>query len=377
MESAHGCITNLNSGIKPHAGTLLHIPQLPSVYTPDSHLNLEFRLAAATNWAEESHLVATGQIQLQPAKNLEYLHKLGAVSSPITAHLVKPMVLSIQGKRITWEFDFTIGAIKSWTLGNANILTEPLTFDIYRARTDNDRGCDFGRNWINRRVHQAKYHVVGSSWAQKGDVIEVTSKGRIAPPVMNWALEVNATYRFTADFVTIQVHGKPTGHLLPRAWGRFGLVTAIKGCGGAKWYGRGPGESYRDKKMSQLVGTWELAIDDLMIDYEFPQDSGNRTDVRWVEFLGKSTSRTIGPERLIRARYGDLSEASFSALPYSAKDLEESQHPYELHDRKRPDTVVRLDWVHHGLGTGSCGPETLPKYTLDASKEYEFLIILD
>ncbi|KAK4166385.1 evolved beta-galactosidase subunit alpha [Cladorrhinum sp. PSN259] len=368
----------LPKGIKPHAEALLHIPLLPSVHTPDSHLNLEFRLATSTKWAEAGHLVATGQIQLQPSRSLQHLHGLNAVSlSPVLAQLVKPTILSIKGKRITWEFDFALGAINSWKVAGINILNEPLLFDIYRSRTDNDRGCDFGRNWIDRRVHQAKYHILESSWTTKDDVVEVVSKGRIAPPVMNWGLEVTSTYRFTADHVSIQTHAKPTGHLLPRAWGRFGLVTALAGCQSARWYGRGPGESYRDKKLSQLVGTWELGVDDLVTDYEFPQENGNRTDVRWVEFLGRLGSTSCKSSRLIRARYGDLSEASFSALPYSAKDLDESKHPYELHDRKRNDTVVRLDWAHHGLGTGSCGPETLPQYTLDASKEYKFLIILD
>ncbi|SPQ26962.1 f8ce35bb-c9c1-444b-bd7e-833b1d90a38a [Thermothielavioides terrestris] len=270
-------------------------------------------------------------------------------------------------------------------LSAPNILSEPLLFDIYRAQTDNDRGCDFGRNWRDRRLHQAKQHLIQSSWqTHDNGVVQVTVKSRIAPPVLNWALEITATYYFLDDAVAIRAHAKPTGNLLPRAWGRLGLVTAIKGCDQVRWFGRGPGEGYRDRKLSQLVGRWELPVDELVTDYEFPQENGNRTDVRWVEFLtspspagGDKKRPAPQPQRLLRARYGDFEGASFSVLPYSAADLEAAQHPYELHDRRRSDRVVHLDWMHHGLGTGSCGPETLPQYTLDAWKEYDLEVLLD
>ena len=39
------------------------------------------------------------------------------------------------------------------------------------------------------------------------------------------------------------------------------------------WYGRGPGEGYRDKKLSQRAGVHAVpAVADLWTDYEFPQD---------------------------------------------------------------------------------------------------------
>ncbi|KAL2020394.1 hypothetical protein VTK56DRAFT_8437 [Thermocarpiscus australiensis] len=374
--------------IKPHSEALLHIPGLQRHHTADSHLNLKFVLAEATNWCEAGHVVATGQLQLTKPKSLQLPCNVAApLNKWPKLEVTNKSVLSIIGLHGTsWEFDLSLGALIRWTRPNpnadgqsTNILTEPLLFDVYRAQTDNDRGCDFGRNWRDRRLHQAKHHIINSSWEQRHDgVIEVAVKSRIAPPVLNWALEVTTTYHFTSDYVAIRAHAKPTGHLLPRAWGRFGLATAIAGCGRVRWFGRGPGESYRDRKLSQLVGRWELSADELITDYEFPQENGNRTDVRWVEFLREAaSSEGEEPRRLLRARYGDFEGASFSVLPYSARDLDECRHPYELHDRRRKDRVVRLDWMHHGLGTGSCGPETLPRYTLDAPREYAVEVTLD
>ncbi|KAH6842957.1 hypothetical protein B0I37DRAFT_207657 [Chaetomium sp. MPI-CAGE-AT-0009] len=364
----------------PGHHALLRIPDLEQNQPADSYLRLMFMTSDTPSRPHAERIVADGGVQLTKPASLRSLRDTTRHPTlPLEAELIDTVLSITSNHGLLWKFDLARGTLVSWQRLNSgsenlspNILSEPLRFDIYRAQTDNDRGCDFGRNWRDRRLHQAKHHLIQSSWHQRDDgTVEVIVKSRIAPPVLNWALEVTATYHFTADHVYIRVHAKPTGNLLPRAWGRLGLATALTGCTKVRWYGRGPGESYRDKKLSQQVSNWLMLAEHMMTDYEFPQENGNRTDVRWVEFLTATRSR------LLRARYGDFEGASFSALPYTAEDLDAAQHPYELREKKREDLVVRLDWMHHGLGTGSCGPETLPEYTLDASKEYEFEVVLD
>jgi len=153
---------------------------------------------------------------------------------------------------------------------------------------------------------------------------------------------------------------------------RIGITLGLVDVTAVSWWGRGPGESYSDKKLSQSFGNWTSTVDDLFVDYEFPQESGNRTDVRRVEFQGHGGADDI----VLRARFGNLEGASFSALHYTTQDLDECTHPYELHKRKKQDTIVRLDWKHHGLGTGSCGPATMPAYQLKVEK-FEMEIVLD
>ncbi|KAK3303387.1 glycoside hydrolase family 2 protein [Chaetomium strumarium] len=391
------------SNIEPHTEALLDIPALKPPYTGFAYLILSFELSEATGCCTAGWRVATAQIQLQSQIELQTLENYQPAPSMAivpsdpartpSVHLVgvlqRKTTLLIKSKHAEfWTFDLARGALVGWTRpvpdpvalkGRRNVLTEPLLFDIYRAQTDNDRGCDFGRNWRDRRLHQAKQHLIQSSWRQGADgTVEVVVKSRIAPPVLNWALEITATYHFNGSSVSIRAHAKPTGNLLPRAWGRLGLVTAVSGCELVRYLGRGPDESYRDKKLSQMVAKWEAPVDRLIkTEYEYPQEFGNRTDVQWVELLSARDNIKHNRWRLLRARYGALEGASFSVLPYSARDLDEAQHPYELHARRREDRVLHLDWMHHGLGTGSCGPETLPQYTLDASKEYDVEIVLD
>lgn len=80
---------------------------------------------------------------------------------------------------------------------------------------------------------------------------------------------------------------------------------------------------------------------------------------------------------MLRARFGDHEGASFTVMPYTTKDIDECTHPYELRKRKRDDHIVRLDWFHHGLGTGSCGPATLPKYQLRTDRVFDVELLLD
>jgi beta-galactosidase len=49
-----------------------------------------------------------------------------------------------------------------------------------------------------------------------------------------------------------------------------------------------------------------------------------------------------------------------SATHFRASDLAAATHDVEL--TPRPETVVQLDAAHRGLGTASCGPDTLPEY---------------
>ena len=371
------------TGVQPHKKAKLTIDGVGYLTAKNAYLTLSFTLREATSWAPSGHEVAFGQLPLgQPSK----IADIGALGLPINiknrpfAERISPTQISIRGAdSCRWIFDLSSGSITSWTRNSqgVNLLTEPLTFCVYRALTDNDSGGKFGPEWRKHRVHQAKTHIVRSTWSILPEigVIEVTVSSRIAPPVFNWCVATETTYRFNGRDVSIRVHAKPQGAMLPSTLPRFGLKLGLAGADSARWFGRGPGESYCDKKLSQQYGNWTCAVDRLSVDYEYPQDNGNRTDVRWVEFLaaGAAAENT----RILRARFDGIENASFQALPYTAAALDAAAHPYELAARRRSDTIVHLDWVHHGLGTGSCGPSTLPQYQLKTNQEFRFEILLD
>ncbi|PKS11322.1 hypothetical protein jhhlp_003084 [Lomentospora prolificans] len=377
---------DIPKGVKPHTEATIKLKGLPSKLGGETYVRISFKLREETNWCKAGTEVAFGQHQLQGPESLATIQaSLPVLSSSPTARMTSPGLLEVtspDGSSV-WGVNLTLGTLSSWkrTAGPGfQLTTQPFTIDFYRALTDNDRGGRFGRNWRDRRLHQTKHHVRQVNWGVKSNGLVVEITGRVAPPVLAWGVDTKLTLTF-GHGVHIKLTAKPHGPLLPYTFARFGLTFGLEGVEQVRWFGRGPGESYSDKKMSQAFGTWQSTVDDLFVDYEFPQDGGNRTDVRWVEFLGKPSEEEAaadGPKkRLIRARFGDLEGASFSAMHYTTEDLDEARHPFELRERKRKDTIVRLDWAHHGLGTGSCGPATLSQYELKTSRTFEYELLLD
>ena len=52
------------------------------------------------------------------------------------------------------------------------------------------------------------------------------------------------------------------------------------------WFGLGPHENYIDRKRSAWTGVHSGLVENLFDRYLDPQESGNRTEVRWATFSG-------------------------------------------------------------------------------------------
>ena len=120
------------------------------------------------------------------------------------------------------------------------------------------------------------------------------------------------------------------------------------------WYGRNPGKSYVDSKETTLLGRYTALVEDLHTPYVRPQESGNRTDTRWVTFTDQ---RDVGVHVTGDATF------DFSAHRFGITDLDEAAHDHEL--PRRDEIRVSLDHRHCGLGTGSCVPATLEECRLE------------
>jgi beta-galactosidase len=94
-------------------------------------------------------------------------------------------------------------------------------------------------------------------------------------------------------------------------------------------------------------------VTDQYVPYIRPQENGGHADVRWIELrddLGRGLRITLDAPRQV------------SATHFRASDLATATHDVEL--APRAETIVQLDAAHRGLGTASCGPDTLPEYLL-------------
>jgi beta-galactosidase len=341
----------------------------------EAYLQVVFTLKESTSWAKAGHEIAWGQIKLQSALPPPALTAPSSECPMLTQD--SPTTISISSASNSWKFDLLNGTFISWTKSSAEIIHTPPTLDFYRPITDNDRPFD-GAHWLSSLLNQAKPHTRSVTWTTSPThgSVTVTVQQRVAPPVLEWSINATTTYTFTSNGVHINVKGTAQGVNMPETLARIGLTLALQKdvADAVTWFGRGPGESYVDKKMSQRFGTWGVPVEELWTPYEFPQESGNRTDVRWVRFHRSENRESAGGG--LTARFGDQEGCNFSASHYRCADIDEAKHPFELERMRREEVIVRLDWRHHGLGTGSCGPKTLDEYTLK-SGPFEFDVWLE
>jgi len=153
--------------------------------------------------------------------------------------------------------------------------------------------------------------------------------------------------------VVIEAHVLPTGKLPPLP--RVGLQMCLPGeYNTFSWYGRGPHESYSDRKLGAQVGVYHGTVDDQYVPYITPQENGNKTDVRWVALTDEEGIGllAVGMELL-----------NVSAHHFTTEDLTQATHTYEL--RRREDITLNLDYKQSGLGNASCGPGVLEQYLLE------------
>ncbi len=133
---------------------------------------------------------------------------------------------------------------------------------------------------------------------------------------------------------------------------RIGIVLeTVPGLEHVEWFGTGPHETYPDRRRGGIVGRHRSTVAGQTVPYIRPQENGGHADVRWLTL-------TDDAGRGLRLAFGSLMQVS--ATHHRAADLAAATHDVEL--RPRAETIVHLDVAHRGLGTASCGPDTLSEY---------------
>lgn len=106
-----------------------------------------------------------------------------------------------------------------------------------------------------------------------------------------------------------------------------------------------------------MYATWEGEPDELP--YLVPQEFGLRTNCTRLDLIDPRSGDVLRVETLGNPFH-------FSATRHTAGDLFAAGDASEL--RRREYLTVHLDAAHRGLGTASCGPDTLPKYRVASGR---------
>lgn len=178
------------------------------------------------------------------------------------------------------------GEIKEWRFKGQLITDLPIKPNLWRAPTDNDLGNGMPR-WAG--VWQTATYGYKATLDQNP---EITPEG----------IEFSVNYSFEGlpskmivryiykgeDALEVNVKFDPVSDSLPKV-PRIGMYMSLsKDYNQFEWFGKGPNESYWDRKTGQMTGMYSLPVTKSYERYSRPQETGNRTDVRWARVSSES-----------------------------------------------------------------------------------------
>ncbi len=224
------------------------------------------------------------------------------------------------------------------------------------------------------------YHKLGNGNVQLPEINEgedsfSISWKSILPTLPVTTVEV--TYTVTPDgAVDIRMEYEPKRGLppMPEFGMRFGFDADYDHL---TWYGNGPEETYCDRDKGGKLGIYRNLVKDNFENYLVPQETGNKTGVRWAKVTDRrgrgvmfsAVGGNIGNKPV--AADDGAPVMNFSALPWTPEQLEAAKHPYEL---PRPRfTIVRCSLVQQGVaGDDSWGAPVLPPFLIPGDKRICF-----
>jgi beta-galactosidase len=318
------------------------------------YLNLSFRTAAATDLVPEGHEVAFQQFRL-PIEDAAPVH--ATASLPALRVQEDETSVMVSGLDFALTFDKSDGVIASYEYqGTQLILNGPLP-NFWRAPTDNDFGGGWQRKlsiWRDAGTQRTIRNV--TVLQESPQEVKIRTRSRLQAGRASYS----TLYTILGNgSVIVDNRFEPREEGLPRL-PRFGMQMALpKEFSNLQWYGRGPHESYWDRKAGAPIGLYDGTVAEQFHPYVRPQETGNKTDVRWM-----ALSNDRGTGLLIVG----MPLLSVSALHFTTEDLDPGLRKAQRHDGdlvERDLVNLNIDYKQMGVGgINSWGPTALPRYSL-------------
>lgn len=343
-------MTTLTPGtVAPRETVSLPLP-VPASAGGETTLTFRVESRQAPAWAPEGRELGVFQVELggECAPTPDRGHRGGLGVAERDGRLVVDMADS----RLV--FDRVNADLLSWRAAGRELFAAPVRVGFWTPLIDNHQQ-ESDELWAPNHLQIMQTSVREVNWHRDGEDVVVRSAQRIAPPVFDFGMHVSVVWRIQpTGTATVQVSGTPYGgyrDLVPRIGVTFEVPGDVRN---VWWYGRGPGENYPDSKAASVLGRWASDVDGMVTPYVFPQDYGNRGDVRWLEL------RDAAGRGLRAFRQSGGAPFHFSAWPFTAEDLDRAQHRTDL--PVRDSVTVNLNDRVLGLGSNSWGSEVLDSY---------------
>ncbi len=330
-------------------------------------LLISLRQNASTPWADVGYEIGFEQFTVA-----DTTEKPALCVTPAGARLTleeNEGVFTVSNGDTVYTFCKQCGLLASLVDNGREMLASPMAPTIWRAPTDNDRK-------IKIKWHESGYDSVKNIC--RGITVDSASEAAItlkaditlAPIKRCPAAKLTVDYTVLADgSLVVKTHAemmkaKHDDNMERPPLPRFGFEFKMpEENERLRYFGRGEVESYVDKCLASKKGVFETTVTEHFEPYVRPQENMAHIDTDWM-----AVSNLTG-----HGLYAFSTDSSFSfnCAHYTAKQLTDTKHDYELKPLR--ETVVNIDYRHAGIGSNSCGPTLAKQWRLsEETIDFEF-----
>ena len=329
-------------------------------------LNLYAHTRVATDLVPAGYEVAREQMQLNKSS---FFTSLPPCSGKLS-YETKDNILSFQSGGVSGKIDLKKGILFDYMINGEQPIKQYPEPAFWRAPIDNDFGNKMptlAGVWRTAHVNRYVKKVTIDEQNEKGLSIRIDwiLNDIQVPYMMEYLICNNGAIVVTGSIDL-------TGTKLPEL-PRFGMRMELhQPYENLVYYGRGPFENYIDRYSSSFIGRYEDKVENQFYWYTRPQETGNKTDVRWLSLLDSEGQGV---------RITGLQPIAFSALHFSPEDLDPGltrklQHTIDIVPQK--NIFLHVDLKQRGLGgDNSWGMYPHNEYRLlDKKYTYSYMIEL-
>ncbi len=287
QELSQGLIKGIR--IEPGEKEDFRITLLPFKSNREYVLRVQLHTDVPAGLLEKGHEVAFEQFVLR-----EYISSPPPVASAAVLQMERlGGQISIHNDHTKLILDSLSGEIIRWSHRGEVITEQPIRPNFWRPPTDNDLGNGM--------------HLWAAVWK------DATEKARPrmceAPVLSTEGVSYAVDYGLPEEIASLKISYtlSPDGKLgvdysfsplkdslpnIPRLGMFLTLPDTFKE---TSWYGRGPHETYWDRKSSGKIGIHHGAVSEQFHRYSRPQETGNKTDLRWMSVSSGSLQISVYP----------------------------------------------------------------------------------
>ncbi|MBN2411569.1 DUF4981 domain-containing protein [candidate division KSB1 bacterium] len=349
----------LETDIPPRSSKTVDIPFSVPELEPGAEywLTIRFLLAERTIWADEDHEITFEQFKIPFDNPASVTVSMTAGDSLAVAEVGQ--TVKVQGPDFSYIFNSATGTLESLTFKGSKILKSGPRLNVFRAPILNEwsgwgkaEATDWYKTGLDKIKHTLLHFDVEKISSAK---IKISVQTISQAPGVEDGFVNNYTYNILAcGDIVLEHEVKPFGEFNISWLPKVGLqMTLNREFDTFTWYGRGPVETYPDRKTGTKMGVYSGSVQDQYVPYVVPQDHGNKTDVRWASLTNKQ-----GVGLAVFAK----PELNISVTHYD--NIDRAVYAFQL--RKTDSVIMNLDFKVTGVGGTPVGTRPIYRTYPDA-----------